>query len=796
MKISWFSDKFLTSSVPEPLFLYISDQLIHTAMKPVVYFALFTISICWCRAQNIAITDESNYQADSSAMLDVKSVKKGLLIPRLTMAQRDSIKSPANGLMVFQTDSLPGFYYYFSSPQKSVWSQVLSEKDACWKRNALGNQTTLLNAGDFVGLGLADPKANLHLEGNDGFIATGTFGTGNDLQVNGQGAKMIWYPKRAAFRAGYANNTEWDSLNIGSYSVAFGNSNQASGANSTATGYMNVASGDYSTATGQFNAASGSHSWVGGRFMQILPQALHTFVWGYSEQFFPTPIPTPNAFIIFPEEEGGFHGQVGIGTMFPTEHLDVTGTVKVGGLKMPAGANPGFVLTSDVNGKATWQSVPVQGIDGNGTANYIPKFTDTKVIANSVMYDDGSGNIGIGTESPSATLDVNGKIASRDNIKLNLNWISSDGNDEGIYINNDGKVGIGTNTPQQILDVNGLLYMRDNISLNGNWLSYDSDDAGIYIANNDYVGVGASDPTEVLDVNGKLKVRDNIVLNGHWLSYNGNNDGVFVSSLHDVGLGTASPLAKLDVNGKLYMRDNIRLNANWISGDGDDEGVYVNSLGKVGIGTSTPAYKLDVHGSARVDTNLKVMGRILPEGGIITPSNITIQSIDNSIVIKAASSKITVDPDGGITIESDEEIKVQTPKDISFSAKNISLTASNDINMDATHRISLDANENIELDAGGALYQRAQQDIDMHADQDVDISANARFLVQAVSYFDIFGGTAGKVHTGGTLDLIGIITRINNGGRQCARVEDQTMTPPGQPLGAIITGSQTVLIGN
>jgi len=765
-------------------------------MKTAIFFLFFFIGIGWCAAQNIAITDESNYRADSSAMLDVKSVKKGLLIPRLTMAQRDSIKSPANGLMIFQTDSLPGFYYFFSSPQKALWSQVLSEKDACWKRNAAGSQTTLLNAGDFVGLGLSDPKANLHLEGNDGFVATGTFGAGNDLQVNGQGARMVWYPKRAAFRAGYANNIEWDSLNIGNYSVAFGNSNQASGANSTATGYMNTASGDYSTASGQFNAAAGSHSWVGGRFMQILPQALHTFVWGYSEQFFPTPIPTPNAFIIFPEEEGGFHGQVGIGTMFPTEHLDVTGTVKVGGLKMPAGANPGFVLTSDATGKATWQSVPAQGVDGSGTANYIPKFIDTKVIGNSVMYDDNNGNIGIGTESPLATLDVNGKIASRDNIRLNLNWISSDGNDEGIYINNDGKVGIGTATPQQALDVNGLLYMRDNISLNGNWLSYDSDDAGLFIANNDYVGIGASDPTEKLDVNGKLKVRDNIVMNGNWLSYNGNDDGVYVSSLHQVGIGTAFPQERLDVNGKLYMGGNIKLNANWLSGDGDDEGVFVDGLGKVGIGTSAPSYKMDVKGSAKVDTNLKVMGRILPEGGIITPSNITIQSIDNSIVIKAASSKITVDPDGGITIESDEVIKVQTPKDISFNGRNISLTASKDINLNANNRINLDANENIELDAGVTLKQRALQYIDMHADLDVDIDAGSRFLVQANSYFDISGSGAGKVHTGGTLDLIGTLTKINNGARQCARVDDQTMTPVGVPLGIIITGSQTVLIGN
>ncbi|MDO7849162.1 hypothetical protein Q5H92_22555, partial [Hymenobacter sp. M29] len=50
---------------------------------------------------------------DASALLDVSSTTQGLLLPRLTLAQRTAIGSPATGLLLYQTDgSAPGFYFY------------------------------------------------------------------------------------------------------------------------------------------------------------------------------------------------------------------------------------------------------------------------------------------------------------------------------------------------------------------------------------------------------------------------------------------------------------------------------------------------------------------------------------------------------------------------------------------------------------------------------------------------------------------------------------------------------------
>ena len=49
---------------------------------------------------------------DNSSALDITSAERGLLIPRMTQAQRDGIVNPATGLLIFQTDGDDDFYYY------------------------------------------------------------------------------------------------------------------------------------------------------------------------------------------------------------------------------------------------------------------------------------------------------------------------------------------------------------------------------------------------------------------------------------------------------------------------------------------------------------------------------------------------------------------------------------------------------------------------------------------------------------------------------------------------------------
>lgn len=108
-----------------------------------------------------------------------------------------------------------------------------------------------------IGIGTQTPRAPLHLQGGNGFLAEGTFtGVSGTMPVSGYGARMLWYTAKAAFRAGSAY-TQWDDINIGNYSLATGTNTTASGTSSVALGYGNTASGISSTALGYNTTASG-----------------------------------------------------------------------------------------------------------------------------------------------------------------------------------------------------------------------------------------------------------------------------------------------------------------------------------------------------------------------------------------------------------------------------------------------------------------------------------------------------------------------------------------------------------
>ncbi len=127
---------------------------------------------------------------DGSAMLDVKSTDKGMLVPRMTTAQRTAISSPATGLLVFDTTT-GSFWFYNGS-----WTD-LSAADSDW--TVSGNNIYSANTGN-VGIGTNSPTAKLEIgslsneegmttalklptTGSSSFFRYGRLGTAPDAEV-------------------------------------------------------------------------------------------------------------------------------------------------------------------------------------------------------------------------------------------------------------------------------------------------------------------------------------------------------------------------------------------------------------------------------------------------------------------------------------------------------------------------------------------------------------------------------------------------------------------------------------
>jgi membrane carboxypeptidase/penicillin-binding protein PbpC len=93
------------------------------SMKKLVFTALAAMLLNASSMAQVAInTDES--PPDNSAMLDVRSTTKGMLVPRITLAQRNAITNPATGLIVYQTDSIPAYYYNSGTSASPAWAMV------------------------------------------------------------------------------------------------------------------------------------------------------------------------------------------------------------------------------------------------------------------------------------------------------------------------------------------------------------------------------------------------------------------------------------------------------------------------------------------------------------------------------------------------------------------------------------------------------------------------------------------------------------------------------------------------
>lgn len=255
-------------------------------MKKLTFFTGLILISFFATGQGVAVNEDGS-SADASSVLDVKSTTKGLLIPRMTRAEREAISSPATGLLVYQTDENPGIYCNSGTPGSPVWELTITVGGQNWVEDTANHYLYPASMANRIGIGTSAPAAALHVaDSSVVFTGDDNISTTVEAPVTGHGTRMMWYPEKSAFRAGTLSqgigdnfwnkdSIGWHSMALGTdvlalgwWSTALGNNTKAFGQYSMTSGGNTKAYGDYSIATGNFTEAKSPYSSVFGRSTQ------------------------------------------------------------------------------------------------------------------------------------------------------------------------------------------------------------------------------------------------------------------------------------------------------------------------------------------------------------------------------------------------------------------------------------------------------------------------------------------------------------------------------------------------
>ena len=406
-----------------------------------------------------------------------------------------------------------------------------------------------------VGIGTNLPLSKLHVSDTSGVLFEGQFGIGS-IPVEGPGTRLMWYPGKAAFRAGRAAANEWDDVNIGFSSVAYGFATQASGNNAVAMGSVTIASGSNSTAMGNFSVASGSaatamgwNSVASGEFATVMGQN--------------TQASGKNSLSIGAGSSAEALNSVAFGLNTVANGTNSTAlgsfTTSFGNSALSLGHNSyARAYASLVIGQyniisgdsGIWLAVDPVFVIGNGLS------TVNRSNAVTVLKD---GRFGIGISTPSELLDVNGGIKIGNTTgasagSMRFTGTDFEGHTGGTWVSLTGG---GAGAPDQSLSLTGT---NLNISgSGGNTVNLVSliDDADadstneiqdlVYTGNN----LSVSGGTNIVDLTTYLDNTDaqNLSFNGSDLSISNGNQVNLTSLINDNDADPTNEIQGISLSG-------------------------------------------------------------------------------------------------------------------------------------------------------------------------------------------------------------------------------------------------------
>ncbi len=442
-------------------------------MKKILpFFILFVTIQVNARAQVAINTDGS--RPDASAMLDITSTTRGMLVPRLTTAQMQAIPLPKPGLLIYNTD-FSSFVYCKVDPitGNPGWVGLVATDGTALKLPYAGGGTFNAQPGFTINAGGSQPAA---------YFGNSYGSTGQALYVYGANNSSAAYFEVAPDRFSNAISTS------GGVSI---NAEDTS-ANLTVAGYANqnhphIAIHAVNSDTGylSFRALNPKNFW------QV--KAYNNSTNADRLNFYNSTM--GNVMSLTGD------GRVGLGTQQPGALLQVNGisTVTVPQLLLQNNQD-GYARLSlkNTNSSNFWSIAGYNGPQDLASDN-LNFYNGT---SGNIMTLTGDNKVGIGTASPKASLQVTSisdinkpqlllynnadgyarltlQNSNSNNFWTMAAYNSAQGADELNFFNSqsqqgnimsitsDGKVGINTAQPVQALDVNGNANVQGGINFIG-----------------------------------------------------------------------------------------------------------------------------------------------------------------------------------------------------------------------------------------------------------------------------------------------------------------------------------------
>jgi hypothetical protein len=392
------------------------------------------------------------------------------------------------------------------------------------------------------------------------------------------------------------------------------------------------------------------------------------------------------------------NGTVSTGTV-PVDFVINTGSNGVIGgterVRITSGGNVGIGTTA-----------PARLLHVNGAARLTPTTTPASPAAGDLFFDsaasnalkfyDGSAWQTVGTGSGSGDFKKDGSVTMTGNLKLGANYISNDGGaSEGLAFdtsgnaNFTGNLGIGTASPSYALQIEGWTgeagifsnssnraaqvhfgYTAPNpigsVGYNGSTMDISTAAFGgdltlgtdanerMRITETGNVGIGTTAPSQLLDVNGPIHLLPAALPGSPTAGVLAFDSGAANAlkfydgaAWQTVSTGTGSGDFKKD--GSVAMTGNLKLGANYISNDGGaseglafDTSGNANFTGNVGIGTASPTEKLDVNGNANIGGSLTAWDGLTTKGNVNTAYTPTSGSLPFPYSGANSASTVTV----------------------------------------------------------------------------------------------------------------------------------------------------------